>query len=1118
MRKTDNTKGAPVRMLSDAVKISRQFLRSVRIDADLGREDALSGYICQGTASSLLENMARQLTETRQRAFTWTGPYGGGKSSLALMLCSLVGGNTVLRKKAKQILDFPEGSLVHQAFAAKGEGWLVVPVVGKRTDVNAELSNALAKARGVTPSKKKNVDVVGELVEAAERHSQGVLVVIDELGKLLEASAQEGGDVYIFQELAEAASRSSGKLVIVGILHQAFEAYASRLGRQARDEWAKVQGRFVDMPLVAAADEVIELVAKAITVESPPDLANVKIFADKVATAVRARRPGTPETLANSLKACWPLHPVTAALLGPISRRRFGQNERSTFGFLASREPLGFVEFLHGYEAAWSNMFGPSAYWDYLRANLEPTIIASSDGHRWAQCCDAVERAEAKGQPVHVELTKTIALIEMFRNGSGLVADEAVLGVTTPGVGEFEIRKALEALADWKILIERKHLGAWGIYSGSDFDVEGAINLARGEIGEPDLERISALTDLQPVLAKRHYQKSGTMRWFTRSIIRLDEIEKSVATFKLKGVSAGAFVMCLPEPGQTVRSAEHRVRHASTQASADTLLLGTPKNAERIAELSLELAAAERVMKTRPELHGDSVARREIVGRIEAVRSSLEEELSDAFAMSKWFRQGSAVETKGAVVLSTIASSIVEEVYKDAPVIFSELLNREEPSSNSVKARKSLMYRMVSNGHEEKLGYQGFPADAGLYYTVLSDPGLHRKREDGQWGFGDPNINARGISFSNFWFRMRAELLAEGKSVTLKELYTSWAQAPLGIRTGVMPVLSLAFFLAHRSSLALYINGVFTPDLSEAAVDEWVLDPTRIRLQHVEASKDKSKLVDALAKTVTERSANAIGSAPLDVARGLVGLVVALPGWSKRTLTVSPRSQQIRAMLLKASDPLRVLFSDLPVILEADDPTTLNSRLQEVIDELGGAYHLMLEGVRKNVLDALDHGHRPIIELGARAKTVKGMTGDFKLDAFATRIESFDETDETVEALISLAVDKPPASWVDRDIDAAMSKLASWGVDFRRAETMAPLRGRPSTRRVIGVVFGASHGQDAAGSVDISDSDTPSIDRLVKQFLATAQGERREIILAALAEAGALMVNEQGKTRGVSND
>jgi len=379
MRKQTQLVGAEKLMLSDVVTISRQFLRSVRIDTDIGREDALSGYICQGTAISLLESMAHQITETRQRAFTWTGPYGGGKSSLALMLCSLVGAQTEIRTKAKQLLGLPEGSLVHKVFEAKGDGWLVVPVVGKRADVAHELSAALAKAKSLPASRKKQPDVVGELVEAAERHPQGVLVVIDELGKLLEASAQDGGDIYFFQELAEAASRCSGKLVIVGILHQAFDAYASRLGRQSRDEWAKVQGRFVDIPLVAATDEVIELVGKAINVENPPPLGEASKFADRIATTIRTRRPGTPVTLADSLRACWPLHPVTAALLGPISRRRFGQNERSTFGFLASREPLGFVEFLNGYEAQWFRMYGPALYWYCRPRSVDQDHCADRD-------------------------------------------------------------------------------------------------------------------------------------------------------------------------------------------------------------------------------------------------------------------------------------------------------------------------------------------------------------------------------------------------------------------------------------------------------------------------------------------------------------------------------------------------------------------------------------------------------------------------------------------------------------------------------------------------------------------------------------------------------------------
>ena len=1103
------------RKLVDVVSISRQFLRSVRIDTDLGREDALSGYVCQGTARSLLENMAKQILETKQRAFTWTGPYGGGKSSLALTLCSLVGANAKLRNKAKQVLGLSEGNPVHRAFNARGEGWRVVPIVGKRVDVRTELSAALAKARGLSPSRRKNTDVISDLVDEAEHHPNGVLVVIDELGKLLESTATDGGDIGFFQELAECASRCSRKLIIVGILHQAFDAYANRLGREARDEWAKVQGRYVDIPLVAGVDEVIELVGRAIAVSNPPDIANATRIAKRVADAIKTRRPGTPETLGTSLAACWPLSPVTAALLGPISRRKFGQNERSTFGFLASREPLGFAEFLSGYPAEWSSMYGPADYWDYLRANLEPSILASPDGHRWAQACEAVERAEAKGSAPHVALTKTIALIELFRTGSGLVADNRVLEVSVRGISEDGIPQLLRDLSEWRVLIERKHLGAWGIYAGSDFDIEGAIRIARAEIGEPDLDRVSALGDLQPVLAKRLYHESGTMRWFSRALCRLDGIERLAQEFKHKPGSAGTFLMCLPSIDMRTKSAEHRVRHASSTISA-TLLLGTPKNAERIAELSLELAAAERVSRTHPELHGDPVARRELVGRIEAVRGSLEEELADAFSTCIWYQQGTSVNPKHEKPLAVIASEIAQSVYHQCPPVHSELLNRDEPSSNSVKARKDLMNRMARYASEERLRYEGFSADAGLYFTILHEPGLHRKLPEGIWGFAGPYTTSKWSKYSSWWLATGTALLTKGKTTSLADLYEYWSTEPFGLRRGIMPLLALAFFMAHRAKLALYVAGAFTPELSEEVVDEWVLDPSRISFKHVEASEDHAKLVGVLAASVGQRANIELAAAPLEVARGLVGIAVTLPEWAKRTTTVSQRAQGVRNMLLRANDPHKVLFADLPTLLEAKSADEINRRLADVTDELTSAYSKMLARVRAYLMNALDHSGAPLSELHQRATTVKGITGDLKLEAFIGCLERIDERSECIEALISLAVSKPATQWVDRDIDAALSALATMAVDFRRAEAMAPLRNRPSSRRLLGVVFGAGHGQDASGYVDIADKDQPAVERLVREFLADSVGEKPEVILAALAEAGALTLGKfsQGRRNG----
>lgn len=139
-------------------------------------------------------------------------------------------------------------------------------------------------------------------------------------------------------------ARANGKLVVVGILHQSFAQYGARLGNDTRNDWTKVQGRYVDLPFVAASDEVVELLGRAIDAERRPPW--MQAASNAIAESIRSRRPAVGSKFAEALAACWPLHPAMAALLGPISRRQFGQNERSTFGFLASVEPHGFHSYL----------------------------------------------------------------------------------------------------------------------------------------------------------------------------------------------------------------------------------------------------------------------------------------------------------------------------------------------------------------------------------------------------------------------------------------------------------------------------------------------------------------------------------------------------------------------------------------------------------------------------------------------------------------------------------------------------------------------------------------------------------------------------------------------------
>ncbi|MDB6166020.1 MAG: ATP-binding protein, partial [Lacunisphaera sp.] len=929
-------------MLSEHVKIARRFQRSIRVDADFGKVDALQGFVCQRSAADGLVGMATQIARTSQRAFTWTGPYGGGKSSLAVALGGLLGPKGAVRTAAMAALGEKTSQRMLSDLHPGKAGWLVVPVVGRKGDPVGDIAAALEAARrreGVRGRPRGDVTSGRELVErlvqeAESRPREGVLLVLDEMGKFLESAAADGGDIYFFQELAEKAARSGGRLVIVGILHQAFEQYASRLGRETRDEWAKIQGRFSDVPLIAGVDEVIDLLGHAIATQkrhpATTDAANA------VAASIRGRRPGSASDLGKRLDKCWPLHPVTAAVLGPMSRRRFGQNERSIFGFLSSAEPSGFQEFVRNTSDGSRELFGPDRFWDYLRINLEPAILASNDSHRWAEAVDAVERCEARGTLLHVTLAKSIALIDLFRNGSGLAADRVTIDTCISDASASDIDAALKDLERWSVAVFRKHLGAWASYAGSDFDIDGAVSTAMAGNSELDLPRLAKLAGLQPVLAKRHYHETGTLRWFQTELVQFADMERAAAN--PSGDAAGRFLLALQSGDESLATMTSACREISAKESKGLTAIGVPNNSRKIRELGRELVALELVRSSRPELDGDNVARREIGARMAAVSADLEEEFRVAFADAEWFAQGDVVSLSADTSLSRMASNLAALRYTQAPCIKSELINRQRPSANTQAGVRGLMHAMISKSSEKHLGIEGFPVEMGLYMTVLSETTLHRDTGDGRYEFGRPRGSTIGKTFRPAWDAADRLFSGDRSAVPLTRLYELWQAPPFGLRRGVLPLLACAFIMANRHRFAVYAEGRFQADISDYIVDIMLQDEGLIAFRRVNVDAFRGAVLEGVAAAIEATTGQKCPTEPLELARQLVRVVSNLPAWSRRTLALSPTTIEVRRVLMHADDPHKALFVDLPAIYGEGDAEAVADGIEKSLRELSSAY------------------------------------------------------------------------------------------------------------------------------------------------------------------------------------
>src|SRR5262249_5752907 len=109
-------------------------------------------------------------------------------------------------------------------------------------------------------------DEAGDYVQRFGHDAGGFLLIVDELGKFLEYGAMnpDHGDVFVLQELAEAAARSKRPFLVVTILHQAIDRYAEHMSGGRRAEWAKVQGRFEDVAFEECTEQLMRMLAYAI--------------------------------------------------------------------------------------------------------------------------------------------------------------------------------------------------------------------------------------------------------------------------------------------------------------------------------------------------------------------------------------------------------------------------------------------------------------------------------------------------------------------------------------------------------------------------------------------------------------------------------------------------------------------------------------------------------------------------------------------------------------------------------------------------------------------------------------------------------------------------------------
>lgn len=1065
--------------IKDLLSISPRFLRSVNLERDFGDSSALDGYVSTAETLRHLQRIGKGLRpESGERAWRITGDFGSGKSSFALVLANLLSrpskelpenirklrGEIGLRSNAPKLLPvLVTGAREVLSFAVLRS---VLAALNRSIDTRKKLKSREKLKAVIDKGKVSDRDALALIEETAAElvskdHFGGILIIIDELGKALEFAAlhPEQQDVYFLQTLAESSSRSgSVPVYTLGLLHQGFAEYAEKLPSTAQLEWAKVSERFSEIAFAQPLGQVATLISAALALNTN----HAAIYGwkgrakDAMGAAINLGMYGSMASkshLSEIATSLYPLHPTVIPVLARFFRR-FGQNERSLFSFLLSSEPYALPDFATR-EAGPEVVYRLSDFYDFAANNFAHRLSSQSFRSHWNQI-DARIRSAGNESPEIQKLLKTVGILNVLHSAELHPTEELLALALGDGLN---LAKELVELCKRGILFNRGKAG-YSLWPHASVNLEQRIEEAREKLthASPIAEVVREKLDSRPIVARRHYIRTGNLRHFDVRFVTASEYSRSGTDLAPIHPADGVVAVVLCESVAERQKAEKEAM-AWTAFSERLVAISAPL--DTLSPAALELERWEWLERNTPELKDDRFAAEEVSRQIDASRQLLESRLREFVGFRDeatasngtgitWFHEGKRVQVIGQEQsLQFFLSELCDHLFAHAPEVRNELVNRHLISSAAASARQKLFKAMLENARYARLGMQEdkAPPEKSMYLSLLEAGGIHYEKGD-EWRIGFPNETADSLHLRPALNAIMEKLEeVPDRRVPVGELYSCLRAKPYGVRDGLIPILLLVVFIAHETEIAIYEDNAFQPEIEEFLMMRLAKRPETFEFQLCRIAGVRKALISELAAVVGAERVE--GSRILSIVRPIYSFLGALPDYVHNTDQLAPETLALRKAIGSAREPNELVFKLIPKAFGFDakaklDAGILAKKLGKSITELRRCFPELQARMASAIVESfkfegsLEDWRQSI---AGSAETILVGLGDPEFRAFCMKLVDTENAEaEWLEALGSLLTRCPPSRWKDRDELVFRERTLAFAAQFNRVLATCFLR------------------------------------------------------------------------------
>ena len=773
---------------------------------------------------------------------------------------------------------------------------------------------------GASSSTNVKSDVIGLFRKCSkvlcENGFGGIYVVYDEFGKYLEKGIHNPSllNVQFLQDFAEYCDRSGKEQChLVLITHLSVSQYASKLPVNIQKEWAKIEGRFQESSFFDKNTnhyKMISMVFESSLSDFSPKLGRKwNKFVKDIAKRFSSNDIGL-ENMFNSkdslktIERCYPLHPVTLALL-PLVSQKVAQNERTIYTFLTRDEDYSLSRFIED-ELLEDDLsiLSFSKLYDYFSP-----LVAKDTGIggnykiqlMYEEACNKIDRNNKLGK----EMVALVSLLSIVKDNTfSPISENFIIHCFLDSYKEKEIKNEIKNLVNKKVLLLNKAKNQFELVEGSAIDIDEEIKkLKKKKLTSKELVKILK-NYVKPsyIIPKKYNFEHKTTRFYRSEVISFEDLHHLDCDLKPNyGREDGVVYYVIPFSRDELDQARSFIKQKKNECTAFILPNTFIECKADLEELNAvnALFANKEVISSGPLVKKELERHKEIL--IESIENIVKPLLGKTFLQVKGYypKLGMNSTLKHTSELNRFLGNVFELEYKHSVDFNSEYTNRNKITGNIALARKIAIDAIINNRNKTNFGLDGNGPEVAIIKALKQVSSMKIKGEKVTF----PKNSSLSIGLEAY-----KSIISKNGGASSEELIKTFLAPPFGIRKAIIPLLSAVWDLSLDSPVNHYYDGKFVTKVDGDHYDMLLKQPKICKIQYT--------AISAVKRSFISKIANVFGADNINEVQSLLTVFYnwrrTIPESTKLSDTLSKTQKKFLIHIDSAQEPAKLIFELIP--------------------------------------------------------------------------------------------------------------------------------------------------------------------------------------------------------------